>query len=1004
MNEAEDLYEILQVHPAAHPEVIQATFRRLTLLYHPDRNQSAEAAEMMKRLNLAYEVLGAPDRRAAYDRARAAHQRPRTAGSAAGTYGQGPQRRAESSNRDTRSERASTRKPERGSSSQARRDYQTLTRDLFSRISGIGSGRRFGWLEAGFLALIALALGMRLWELGGRTMHYDEAIHLHYAWRLLNSDGAAGGFPWVFGRDFIHSPWMHGPFQIEFTAFIFRLFGDSDFTARLGYVLFGVALAGLPYFLRDHIGRWGALLAGVMLTLSPAMLYFSRFGRNDILMAVWTTALLVLMWRYFHEGKHRYLYLAAVVLAFMFGTKETAYIVTAIFGALAFLLALPDLIPWALGRVKLSQMAGPAGFLLLLFTLTLPQWAPLVCLGQDALGLALCNRDGVTGGLVGAPDWAEPFVGLPVYDAPVWIHVLGVALLLGVLSWLAYRLGHARWRINARSLILGLGVPLAVVAAATIAAFRPIDGAWSSAMGPIGDIVLAAFLAGAAVSALMVTRHPWRSGAFLLAVPAQLALIYAFFLTNVVDVAAFVDGVLPGGISVDTSTNGVPVNFLVAAGLLLAALNLSMYLGLRWLGGRWLLLAGLFYLVWATVYTTVFTNVSGLFSGVWQDMGYWMAQQDVARGNQPWYYYFVGLSVYEVLPLIFGIAGAVYFLKKGDVLGLVLAFWAAVTLIAYTVASEKMPWLLVNISLPLILLASKYLGDLVDRVNWREALVRGQVLLLALPPLAIASAVYLLYVYTNPQDEFSKAHWALLVSTALLALAAAYLTRLARPRNGSALVILGLAGLLLGYSTVGAVRAAYTFDDSNNELLVYAQGSKDVKSTFEVLETQVLRQQPVGESVKVDYDLWYPFNWYARDAQRGGSLNFNCFKAEDEEGWNESCKPVETESAPKALLLSAAHTGDNAEALSEFQKDGPLRNLLWFYEEAYRRPGENRQDEGHPWGFKGLPSKTQITKDFEYFKSVATSRQSWFDALDYLFFRNLSGDWYNSEYYSYLAP
>ena len=136
----------------------------------------------------------------------------------------------------------------------------------------------------------------------------------------------------MFGQDFIHSPWMHGPFQIEFTAFMYRIFGDSDFTARLGYVLFGAALVGLPYFLRDYLGRAGALLAGVMLALSPAMLYFSRFGRNDILMAFWALALLILMWRYLHEGKHRYLYLAAAILAFMFATKETAYIVTLILG------------------------------------------------------------------------------------------------------------------------------------------------------------------------------------------------------------------------------------------------------------------------------------------------------------------------------------------------------------------------------------------------------------------------------------------------------------------------------------------------------------------------------------------------------------------------------------------------------------------------------------------------------------------------------------------------
>ena len=55
------------------------------------------------------------------------------------------------------------------------------------------------------------------------------------------------------------------------------------------------------------------------------------------------------------------------------------------------------------------------------------------------------------------------------------------------------------------------------------------------------------------------------------------------------------------------------------------------------------------------------------------------------------------------------------------------------------------------------------------------------------------------------------------------------------------------------------------------------------------------------------------------------------------------------------------------------------------------------------WGRKGLPNGTQLSKDFGYFKSVVNSKDSWFDALDYLLFRNLSGDWYNSEYYSYLT-
>ena len=70
MADSQDLYEILQVHPSAHPEVIQSAFRRLARLYHPDVNPSQEAAETMTRLNLAYETLSDPERRAAYDRAR----------------------------------------------------------------------------------------------------------------------------------------------------------------------------------------------------------------------------------------------------------------------------------------------------------------------------------------------------------------------------------------------------------------------------------------------------------------------------------------------------------------------------------------------------------------------------------------------------------------------------------------------------------------------------------------------------------------------------------------------------------------------------------------------------------------------------------------------------------------------------------------------------------------------------------------------------------------------
>ena len=70
MQDQTDLYEILQVHPSAEQEVIDVAFRRLARMYHPDVNNSPDATERMKALNLAYEILGDPAKRADYDRQR----------------------------------------------------------------------------------------------------------------------------------------------------------------------------------------------------------------------------------------------------------------------------------------------------------------------------------------------------------------------------------------------------------------------------------------------------------------------------------------------------------------------------------------------------------------------------------------------------------------------------------------------------------------------------------------------------------------------------------------------------------------------------------------------------------------------------------------------------------------------------------------------------------------------------------------------------------------------
>ena len=69
-----DYYEILQVHPSAEPEVIAAAYRRLALMYHPDKNPSPAAERKFKDINEANAVLSDPGRRSTYELAYSRNQ------------------------------------------------------------------------------------------------------------------------------------------------------------------------------------------------------------------------------------------------------------------------------------------------------------------------------------------------------------------------------------------------------------------------------------------------------------------------------------------------------------------------------------------------------------------------------------------------------------------------------------------------------------------------------------------------------------------------------------------------------------------------------------------------------------------------------------------------------------------------------------------------------------------------------------------------------------------
>jgi hypothetical protein len=82
MTPRSDFYKTLQVDSEAESEIIAVAYKRLAAKYHPDVNPAPDSGRRMRDLNAAFEVLGDPQRRAAYDAQRqSTPARTRKAGS-----------------------------------------------------------------------------------------------------------------------------------------------------------------------------------------------------------------------------------------------------------------------------------------------------------------------------------------------------------------------------------------------------------------------------------------------------------------------------------------------------------------------------------------------------------------------------------------------------------------------------------------------------------------------------------------------------------------------------------------------------------------------------------------------------------------------------------------------------------------------------------------------------------------------------------------------------------
>lgn len=62
-----DYYEILEISRDASDAQIKRAYRKLVVLYHPDKTSDPSAQQKIREINEAYNVLGDPERKKAYD-------------------------------------------------------------------------------------------------------------------------------------------------------------------------------------------------------------------------------------------------------------------------------------------------------------------------------------------------------------------------------------------------------------------------------------------------------------------------------------------------------------------------------------------------------------------------------------------------------------------------------------------------------------------------------------------------------------------------------------------------------------------------------------------------------------------------------------------------------------------------------------------------------------------------------------------------------------------------
>jgi DNA-binding beta-propeller fold protein YncE len=663
------------------------------------------------------------------------------------------------------------------------------------------------WETVVYIVILILAIFTRFYLLGDRVMSHDESLHTKFSWDLY-----ANGI-------FQHTPLMHGPILFHMTALSYFLFGDNDFTARIYPAVLGVLMVMFPLLFRRWLGRWGAILASIMFLISPLILYYNRYIREDTPSIFYTLVMVYCTFMYLNGPAHlrrkaRWLYIFSAALLASMATKEVSFMYIAIFGSF---LTLYWLVRMAQYFFKLP---GRSLFYFLTISILLGTIAALgmyVVLSIVPLQTTLTNGPGTV-------EYAS------LFKWTVAIVLSIVVVVVGSLLW-AFRGNMSRipWLDIALMFLVALIVCTFFIYIEERSRISNQDASQASAPvvpGEEGEAVVVNTYNptplyieyGVALIIIVVLVYSGTAGWWrkmhrfaeldILIVMGTLVLpwLTPFIMKamgaspmSMPQIAAAAQAAIP---FIQFDLNSYWIQVLLSAYPVIPALAIGLVAGLIWDWKRWLICAAVFYLLFVFFFTTVFTNIQGVGTGMIGSLGYWLEQQAVRRGNQPQYYYLILIvPFYEFLPIIGSILGmfagvtAFWAFRRDRIVErfraasvdtvefpsdpvltdlppaalaaepyedyvlskpkrevpqaerlnavpilLFISWWALLNFVAYTLAGEKMPWLGTHMTTPLIFLAGWYFGGIVQKLDPQKFWHRGWLYLILLPVLFVALA------------------------------------------------------------------------------------------------------------------------------------------------------------------------------------------------------------------------------------------------------------------------